>query len=89
MSLINLTTYCGKETEGFYSVALLTGKTKELIRLIPNVKSSAKITSLNLGNILQLDSCVFNPSGDVTLDQKTLTVCDFSSALNRSFPSSS
>lgn len=75
MSLINNTTYCGKELEGFYSVALLTGKTKELIRLIPNIKSTAKLTSLNLGNILQADSCVFNASGAATLDQKTITVC--------------
>lgn len=75
MSLINNTTYCGKELEGFYSVALLTGKTKELIRLIPNIKSTAKLTSLNLGNILQPDSCVFNASGAATLDQKTITVC--------------
>lgn len=77
MSLINTTTYCGKETEGFYSVALLTGNTKGLIRLIPNVKSTAKLTSLDLGNILQLNTCTFNASGDVTLAQKTLTVCDF------------
>lgn len=75
MSLINETTYCGKELDGFYSVALLTGNTKSLIRLIPNIKSTAKLTSLNLGNILQADSCVFNASGNQTLDQKTITVC--------------
>lgn len=75
MSLVNNTTWTGKELDGFYSVALLTGKTKELIRLIPNVKSVAKLTSLNLGNILQADSCVFNASGAATLDQKSLSVC--------------
>ena len=74
-TLSNSTTYTGKDLEGFYTTALLTGKSKETFRLFPNIKSSAKIGSLNLGNILADDSCSFEATGTITLAQKTLTVC--------------
>lgn len=77
MGLVDNTTYTGKDLDGFYSVALLTGNTKSLIRLVPNVKSKVKLGSLNLGNILQADSCDVAESGTYTLAQKTLEVCDF------------
>ena len=77
MALVDNTTYTGKDLAGFYSVALLTGNTKSLIRLVPNVKSKVKLGSLNLGNILQADSCDVPESGTYTLAQKTLEVCDF------------
>lgn len=69
-------TYTGKNAEGFYSTALLTGNTKSLIRLVPNVKDKINMASLDLGNILQADGCEVSASGSYTLDQKTLTVCD-------------
>lgn len=77
MALVDNTTYTGKDLDGFYSVALLTGETKKLIRLVPNVKSKVKLGSLNLGDILQADSCDVAESGTYTLAQKTLEVCDF------------
>lgn len=77
MALVDNTTYTGKDLEGFYSVALLQGNTKSLVSLVPNVKSKVKIGSLNLGNILQADSCSVSESGTYTLEQKTLEVCDF------------
>jgi len=77
MALVDNTTYTGKDLDGFYSVALLTGNTKSLIRPVLNVKSKVKLGSLNLGNILQADSCDVAESGTYTLDQKTLEVCDF------------
>lgn len=73
----NSVTYTGKDAEGFYSTALLTGNTIDAIRNIPNVKSKIKLGSLNLGNILQPDSCSVDESGTYTLGQKTLEVCDF------------
>jgi len=76
MGLVDNTSYSGKDLEGFYSVALLTGETKKLIRLVPNVKDKVKLASLNLGNILQADSCSVAESGTYTLGQKTLEVCD-------------
>lgn len=76
MALVDNTTYTGKDLAGFYSVALLTGNTKQLIRLVPNVKSKVKLGSLNLGNVLQEDSCDVPESGTYTLAQKTLEVCD-------------
>lgn len=77
MGLVDSTTYTGKDLDGFYSVALLTGNTKSLVRQVPNVKSKVKLGSLNLGNILQADSCDVSESGTYTLAQKTLEVCDF------------
>jgi hypothetical protein len=77
MGLTDSTVYTGKDLDGFYSVALLTGNTKSIIRLVPHVKSKVKLASLNLGNILQADSCAVSESGTYTLAQKTLEVCDF------------
>lgn len=76
MGLIDNTTYTGKDTDGFFSVALLTGDTKSKVRLIPNAKSTVKMGSLNLGNILQADSCSLEGVGNYTLAQKSLEVCD-------------
>jgi hypothetical protein len=76
MGLIDNTTYTGKDTDGFFSVALLTGDTKSKVRLIPNAKSTVKMGSLNLGNILQADSCSLEGVGNYTLAQKSLDVCD-------------
>ena len=77
MALVDNTTYTGKDLDGFYSTALLTGDTKSKIRLVPNVKSKVKLASLDLGNIIQDDSCAVSASGTYTLAQKTLEVCDF------------
>lgn len=74
-TLSNSTTYTGKNLDGFYSVALLTGKSKERFRLFPNVKSSVKVGNLALGNVLAADSCTFDATGTITLGQKTLSVC--------------
>lgn len=74
-TLSNSTTYTGKDLDGFYTTALLTGNSKSSFRLFPNVKSSVKVGSLNLGNILQDDSCTFDANGTITLAQKTLSVC--------------
>lgn len=74
--LIDNTTYTGKDTDGFFSVALLTGDTKSKVRLIPNVKSTVKLGSLNLGDILQADGCSLDAAGSYTLAQKSLEVCD-------------
>lgn len=77
MALIdNTTTYTGKEADGFYSLALLTGDSKSKIRQIPGVKDKIKINSLELGSFLQADSCTVAESGDHTIDDVTLTVCD-------------
>jgi hypothetical protein len=73
--LSNSTTYTGKDLDGFYTTALLTGTSKSTFRLFPNVKSSVKVGSLNLGNILADDSCSFAATGTITLAQKTLSVC--------------
>lgn len=72
------TTYAGSDALGFYSTALLTGDTKSLIKLIPDVKNKIKIANLNMSGILGADGCTFNPRGSVSLGQKTLEVCDLS-----------
>lgn len=69
-------TYTGENLDGFFSTALLTGNTKSMIRVIPNVKSKVNLASLDMGDFLQEDACDLDESGNYTLDQKTLEVCD-------------
>lgn len=76
LSFTDNTTYAGKDLEGFYAQALLKGVSKEAFKLIPNVKSTAKIAQLNLGTILQDADCTFNGTGEGTLAQKTITAHD-------------
>lgn len=68
------TTFYGKDLEGFYAEALLTGNSKETFRLIPDVKSKVKLGQLNIGNILQAADCSFSGTGEGTLAQKTFEV---------------
>lgn len=78
LSLIdNSTTYTGKEAEGFYSTLLLVGNTRERFRKLVNVKNKQKLASLDMGDFLQADACTLDASGNYTLDDKTITVCDF------------
>lgn len=77
MALIDNTTYTGKDTDGFFAAALISGKTRDYFKLVPNVKSKVKMASLNLSSgIIQADDCDFEASGDATLAQKDLEVCD-------------
>lgn len=74
LSFTDNTTFYGKDLEGFYAQALLTGNSKESFRLIPDVKSKVKLAQLNLGNILQAADCSFSGTGEGTLAQKTFEV---------------
>lgn len=76
LSFTDSTTFTGRDLEGFYSQALLVGASKESFRLIPDVKSTAKIAKLNLGSIVQDDSCSFAATGEGTLSQKTVNAYD-------------
>ena len=70
------TTWTGIEADGFYSLAVLTGNSKETFRQMANVKDKAKIASFSLGSFLQADACTVSESGDHTIDDETVTVCD-------------
>ena len=74
LSFTDNTTFYGKDAEGFYAQALLTGNSKEAFKLIPNVKSKIKLGELNIGNILQSADCSFSGSGEGTLAQKAFEV---------------
>lgn len=74
LSFTDNTTFYGKDLEGFYAQALLTGNSKEAFRLIPDVKSKVKLGQLNIGNILQSADCSFSGSGEGTLAQKSFEV---------------
>jgi len=76
LSFTDNTTYAGADLEGFYANALLKGVSKESFKLIPNVKSKAKIAQLNLGDILQDADCSFNGTGEGTLAQKEILAHD-------------
>lgn len=75
LSFTDNTTFYGKDLEGFYAVALLTGNSKAEFKLIPNVKSKVKLGQLDLGNILQDADCSFSSTGEGTLSQKSFEVC--------------
>lgn len=75
MALVDNTVFTGRDAEGFYSAALLSGPSKSLLTLIPNVKSKIKLASFDLGNILQDADCTFNATGEGTLAQKSFEVC--------------
>lgn len=73
--LLDNTTWCGTDAEGFYSKALLTGETKSIINVVPDVKSKTKIASIDLTNTLSASDCTFTDNGGTTLGQKLLEVC--------------
>lgn len=75
MAFTDNTTYTGKDAQGFYSAALLTGDTKSVIKPYTGVKSKVKIARVDLANILQEADCTYTDGGDTTLSQKTLEVC--------------
>lgn len=76
MALTDNTTFYGKDAEGFFKKVLTTGVAKNELALIPNVKSKIKLAYSDLGNILQADDCSFSATGEGTLNQKTMEVCD-------------
>ena len=76
MALTDNTTFYGKDAEGFFKKVLTTGVAKNELSLIPNVKSKIKLAYSDLGNILQADDCSFSATGEGTLNQKTMEVCD-------------
>lgn len=76
MALTDNTTFYGKDAEGFYRKALTSGVAKNELTLIPNVKSKIKLAYSDLGNILQADDCSFSATGEGSLNQKTMEVCD-------------
>jgi len=70
------TVYTGKDAfDKFYSAALLSAPSIQSVTLVPNVKSSIKLTKFDLGNILQAENCTFSGTGEGTLAQKTFEVC--------------
>ena len=76
MALTDNTTFYGKDAEGFFKKVLTTGVAKNELTLIPNVKSKIKLAYSDLGNILQGDDCSFSATGEGTLNQKSMEVCD-------------
>lgn len=74
LSFTDNTTFTGVDAEGFYAKALLTGKSKEAFRLIPNVKSKIKLGELAIGNILGDADCSFSSAGEGVLNQKAFEV---------------
>jgi len=76
LAFTDSTVFTGKDLAGFYSNALLTGAATSSFRLLPDVKSSAKVARWNLGAIIQDDDCVFQATGEGTLNQKTVNAND-------------
>lgn len=76
MALVDNTVFNGRDAEGFFRKVLTTGNSKSELTLIPNVKSKIKLAFSDLGNILQAEDCTFSATGEGSLNQKTMEVCD-------------
>jgi len=76
MALTDNTTFYGKDAEGFFKKVLTSGVAKSELALVPNVKSKIKLAYSDLGNILQAEDCSFSATGEGSLNQKTMEVCD-------------
>jgi hypothetical protein len=74
LAFTDSTTYNGIDAEGFYSKALLTGKSTSNFKLIANVKSKIKLAKLDMGELLQDADCTFSGAGEGTLSQKSFEV---------------
>jgi len=75
MALQDNTIFAGRDAEGFFKKVLTTGVLKNEFSLIPNVKSKIKLAFSDLGDILQEEDCSFTPTGEGSLNQKTMEVC--------------
>jgi hypothetical protein len=76
MALTDNTIFYGTDAEGFFKKVLTTGVAKSELALVPNVKSKIKLAYSDLGNILQAEDCSFSATGEGSLNQKTMEVCD-------------
>jgi hypothetical protein len=77
MALSDLSTaWTGKDADGFYSLYVLTGDSKSTFRQMANVKTKQKVASLEISSFLQSDSCAVSESGNHTISDVTVTVCD-------------
>jgi hypothetical protein len=70
------TAWTGKEADGFYSLYVLTGDSKATFRQMANIKDKQKVASLEITSFLQADACAVPESGNHTIDDITVTVCD-------------
>lgn len=71
------TVYTGKDLTDFYSKALLEGRTRYGFKVVPGIKSTAKLPRWDAGNLLQTDTCKPSATGEGTLSQKSVEVCPF------------
>lgn len=76
MALTDSTTFYGEDAKGFFKQALTSSGAKSMLTLLPGVKSKIKLASYDMGNIIQDDSCSWAATGEGTLAQKTMEVCD-------------
>lgn len=70
------TNYSGKQFQELYTDYVLANNSISKMKLLPGNKGTMNIPSMTIGNILQADSCTFNDSGTVTMDNKSVAVCD-------------
>jgi hypothetical protein len=80
MAFAITTAYDGEWSRDYYSQLLLGAKTPALLgsagSILARVKDKLTIPNLEVGNVLQADACAFNASGDVTITEKSISVCD-------------
>lgn len=69
------TSYTGEDSLAFYSKALLESGSRSTFRVVPGIKSKAKLPRYDAGDIIKDAGCSWSPSGEGTLSQKSVEVC--------------
>jgi hypothetical protein len=76
MAIVNNQTYTGKQAEEFYTAALQANKTWGNVRVMPGIKNGMKLNPVSFSNVLTADACGFEDAATITVNPKTVAVCD-------------
>jgi hypothetical protein len=75
-SITDNTTFQPQEVNYLYANALLSAQATKYFKPIVGIKYQEKLFSYNPGNLLKAADCAWNPTGEGTLGQKIVSVCD-------------
>jgi hypothetical protein len=75
-SITDNTTFQPQEVNYLYAKALLSNVATRYFKPIVGIKYQEKLFSYNPGNLLKAADCAWNPTGEGTLGQKIVSVCD-------------
>lgn len=78
---LNFQPYDENSSRDFYSELIFDSKTVKMLAesgsILTKIKNNLKVPSIEIGQVLQEDSCDFTPQGDVTQEDREIYVCKF------------